>query len=54
MKGNLLDYLQVSHWMQVRAYIKVIKTKFTKVIQAAAAQTKHTVSCHRFMTAIEI
>ncbi|CAB1413375.1 unnamed protein product [Pleuronectes platessa] len=31
---------QVGNRMQVRADIKVIKTKFTKVIQAAAAQTR--------------
>lgn len=54
MRGNLLVYLQLSNRMQVRADIKVIKTKFTKVIQAAAAQTKGTVSCQRFMTAIQI
>ncbi len=37
MRGNLGVYLQVSHRKQVRADIKVIKTKFTKVSLAAAA-----------------
>lgn len=53
MGGGLLDYLQVSNRMRVRADIKVIKFKFTKVIQAAAAQSKGTVSCQRFMTVIQ-
>ncbi len=44
MRGDLVVYLQVSNRKQVRADIKVIKTKFTKVTPAAAAQTKGSVS----------
>ncbi len=40
--------------MQVRADIKVIKTIFTKVSLAAAAQTKGAAPCKRFMTEIQI
>ena len=39
--------------MQVRADIKVIKTKFSKVIQAAAAQTEGSVSYQRFIAATQ-
>lgn len=54
MRGNLVVYLLVSNRKQVRADIKVIKTKFTKVTPAAAVQTKGSVSCQRFMTEIQI
>lgn len=52
MGGNLDVYLQVSNRKQVRADIKVFKTKFTKV--TPTAQTKGSVSCQRFMMAIQV